>query len=395
MGFMASPKNYRFEPDGFAARIALAVLASAGIIYVNLAPVIVTGLAQSPEISSRTAGYVFSANMFGTAIGGLVITFLITHLEWRRTAIPLLGLLIGVDIMAVFVDNLSALTAIRFLHGLVGGALIGVGFSVISRIRNPEVTYSLLIFIQLSLGGLGIAVLTPFIPSMGMGIVWLSLAGFSIVTMLLIPFLDDYAFVKQADDDGDGGRAPWRVIILTLLALFLFQAGEMAAFAYVIEIGIGYAFEPEIVNMSVAVSLWIGAPAALLVAWWSLRSGRMRPICIGTSLIMASISLLLIDDSLAFLFANIGFGIFFSLTIPYLLGISSELDNKGQIAAFAGFTSSLGLATGPAVAAFILQSGQLTQVVQFSIVLLIASILLILVPARILDQRMKRGETQW
>ena len=121
----------------------------------------------------------------------------------------------------------------------------------------------------------------------------------------------------------------------------------------------------------------------------------MRPICIGTSLIMASISLLLIDDSLAFLFANIGFGIFFSLTIPYLLGISSELDNKGQIAAFAGFTSSLGLATGPAVAAFILQSGQLTQVVQFSIVLLIASILLILVPARILDQRMKRGETQW
>ena len=75
--------------NGLAARVGLAILASTGILYANFSPVIVSGLAQSSNFTSETAGYVFSANMYGTAIGGFAVIFLINQLNWRWTAFVL------------------------------------------------------------------------------------------------------------------------------------------------------------------------------------------------------------------------------------------------------------------------------------------------------------------
>ena len=58
-----------FAPNGLPARLALAVLGSAGILYANSGPVIVSGLTQSSNFTAETAAYVFFANMYGTAIG--------------------------------------------------------------------------------------------------------------------------------------------------------------------------------------------------------------------------------------------------------------------------------------------------------------------------------------
>jgi MFS family permease len=369
----------------------MAVLASAGILYANITPVIVSGLVQSAGYTGETAGYVFSSNMYGTALGGLAITFVITRINWRKTSVVLLTLLIVADALSAFTELPFALYSIRFFHGLVGGVLIGVGYSVITRVRNPEITFAILVFIQLGLGGAGTAVLMPLIASYGTSIIWLSLLGFSVLSLTLLPLLDNYAEPEhQALVDVPVSRAPLLVIVLALGGLFFYQAGQMAAFAYVIEIGTSYLFTPEFISLTVAVALWVGGPAALIVAWWSTRSGRLLPILLGTSITVIAIAMLLLRTPWIFVVANVCFGIFFSLTIPYLLGIASELDDSGQVAAIAGFVGSLGLATGPAIAATILGEGQLTQVIYFAICLLVVSATLIFLPARQLDTRVVR-----
>jgi len=387
--------SYRLNRDGFPARFVVAVLTSAGILYANITPVIVSGLVQSAGYTGETAGYVFSSNMYGTALGGLAITFVIRQINWRKISLILLTLLILADILSAFTDIPIALYSIRFIHGLVGGALIGVGFSVITRIKNPEITFAILIFIQLSLGGLATAVLMPLIITYGTSIIWLSLLGFSVLSLILLPLLDDYAVSENpALVDGPASRAPMLMIILALSALFFFQAGQMAAFAYVIEIGMSYLFSTEFISLTVAVALWVGGPAALIVAWWSTRSGRLLPILLGTFITVIAIAMLLMQIPWVFVVANVTFGIFFSLTIPYLLGIASELDDSGQVAAIAGFISSLGLATGPAIAALILGEGQLTQVIYFAIALLVISGILVVLPGRKLDTGTGHGSIE-
>ena len=274
--------GYSLARSGIPARIVLAVLTSAGILYANIVPVITYGVARSPGFTTDTAGFVFSVDMYGSAIGGFAIMFLVERLRWRPAAGALLGLLIGADLLSAWADGATALYAIRFVHGLVGGALIGVGMAVIARTEKPERTFAFLLVIQLGLGGAGVALLTPLIPTLGVSVVWLSLAAFSAVALILLPLLDDYAEkTSSASFEMSTGRAPWLAIALALASLFLYQAGQMSAFAYMIELGDHYRFDAGFISVAIAVSLWIGCPAALLVAWWSTRSGRLRPVTWG------------------------------------------------------------------------------------------------------------------
>jgi predicted MFS family arabinose efflux permease len=370
---------------------------SAGILYANVAPVIVSGLTQLEQFTAQSAGYVFSLNMAGTALGGLVAIFFVSRLPWRPAAAVLLAGLIGMDLASAQAIDPFWLCVLRFVHGLLGGLLIGVSLGVIARMVNPERTISIFIMLQLLLGGLLTILLTPMLVSQGPGIVWLSLIGLSLLALVLLPFLDDYPLPKQdgrASEQG-AGRAAWRYVLLAMLALFLFQSGEMAAFAYVIEIGLEHGFALDFIGSAVAASLWIGGPAALVVTWWSTRSGRLLPLSLSLGMLVASVSLLLVPAPSVYAMANIGFGVFFSISFPYLMGVASELDNRGQMGAVAAFAGNLGLASGPVEAGMLAGGGQYAVVVMAGVTALAISWILAVSPARMLDGRNRTGRVFW
>ncbi|MGE0623920.1 MAG: hypothetical protein AB7I04_10720 [Pseudomonadales bacterium] len=132
-------------PDGIPARLVLSVLESAGILYANLSPVIVSGLVQSGAFTGQTAGWIFSVNMVGTAIGGFVVLFFVRRLRWRPVSCVLLAVMILADLISVRVMDPEVLGSLRLVHGLSGGALIGVSMSVIARMLNPERTIAIFI----------------------------------------------------------------------------------------------------------------------------------------------------------------------------------------------------------------------------------------------------------
>ncbi len=385
-----------FAPNALPARLALAILGSAGILYANFSPVIVSGLTQSSYFTAETAAYVFAANMYGTAIGGLAAVFLVGYLNWRWSSVVLVVLLIVADVVSALVGATESLYAVRFVHGLIGGSLMGVAMSVIARTESPERTIAFSIVIQLSLGGLGAAVLIPQLPTYGVGVVWLSLIGLSVCTLMLLPFLGPYSKNKDVVSGSRVTQRPsWGHVSLAMAALFLFQSGQMAAFAYRVELGLHYELSASFISLVLAVSLWLGAPAALLVAWWSTRSGRLLPACLGGACMTVATGLLLLPDAIMFFVASIGFAVFFAITIPYLLGVASEMDNTGQMAAVGGFVNSLGLATGPAIAGVLLGDAEHYRVLLFACAVLAASVVAIFAPARMLDGRAKHRRVIW
>ena len=180
-----------------------------------------------------------------------------------------------------------------------------------------------------------------------------------------------------------------------MIALFLFQCGEMAAFSYVIELGFSYEFDAAFTSTAVALSLWVGGPAALLVTWWSTRSGRLQPFLLSALLMIASITLLLAPAQLPYLLANIGFGVFFSISFPYLMGMASEMDSTGRMGTIAAFAGNLGLATGPAIAGMLVGDDQFVRVLVFAIATVGVSVFLALGPAWMLDGINRTGKVDW
>ena len=186
------PGLRKAAPDGEIARVLLAFLATAGIFYVNIMPALVDGLVQGAGFSNRQAGMVGSSNVYGAAIGALIAVFIVKKIQWRTWAYGLLAALVTLDLLSMLVHRFEPLMVMRFLHGTMGGMLVGIGFAVMSRTAQADRTFGYLLVVQFGLGGLGLAVLPPLVSTYGTGVLFVALILFSLVTLAMVPFLTDY-----------------------------------------------------------------------------------------------------------------------------------------------------------------------------------------------------------
>lgn len=377
----------RAAPNGEIARVLLAFLASAGLFYVNIMPALVDGLIQGAGYSNRQAGLIGSSNVYGAALGALAVVFFVRRIPWRPVACVLLGLLIAMDLVSMVVRSFELVAAARFAHGVVGGMLVGVGFSIIARTREPDRTFGYLLLVQFGLGGLGLMLLPPLVPHFGTPVLFWSLIVFSGATLAMIPFLEDYPPVEtQARVLAAGGGVRVGPLVLSLLATFLFQAGNMAVFAYVIGLGEAAGLSTSFISPSLAAASWVGIGGAAVVILLSTRYGRTLPL-VAAVVLTAAFTWALHFSSVptVYLLANCIVGATWSMGIPYLLGMCAAFDGTGQMAAIGGFASKMGLATGPMLAALVIGEGDYALVVNLGAAIIAATMVLAWVPARLLD----------
>lgn len=379
----------QLERDSIAARFALSMVPTAGILYANLAPLIVSSLEQQPNFTPEAAGLVVASNMYGTTIGGLLVVALVRALPWRLSCTVLAALIAATDLTSIWVDDPFWLATIRFIHGLVGGAIMGFGSLLIVRAGQADRTFGIMIALQMLLGGLLAASLAPLMSSHGVFPVWLCLVGYSLLVLCVIPFLSDYEELEVSDHSvaASSYRAPMLIVAIAGFALFTFQAGQMAAYAYIYEIAQSFGFSDTFIGWTNAAGIWVGAPAALFAAYWSTRSGYVRPGLYGCALAAFAVAGLVVPSQLTYVVASLGLGMFFSFVIPYLLALVAEMDRTGRLASFGSFLSSFGLATGPFLAAVLLSMGAGYKViVWFGAVLMLIAAFSTILPGRYLEK---------
>ena len=381
-------KKGKVAPNGIAARLFLSFLATAGLFYVNIMPAIVDGLIEGLGFSSRQAGFVGSANVYGAAAGALIIVFLIKRLQWRKTAYMLLGGLMVMDLLSMLISIPEALIAFRFLHGVVGGALVGTGFAVIARTVNPDRTFGVLLVVQFGLGGLGNLYLPRLVPYFGTNILFAALITFSLVTLLMVPFLSDYKVPQDSATAATTQKSRIAVfpLALVLVSIFLFQAANMGLFAFIIGLGKNYGLELPFITTTLAASGWIGILGAVTVIALYTRFGRLRPLLVAMVLTIAgNWALHFSADPTVFFIANCSIGITWAFVIPYLLGMTAEFDKAGQMAALGGFASKMGLASGPLAGGILLVEDNYALLINVAVIALIISMLASIMPARVTD----------
>ncbi|MFN2165000.1 MAG: MFS transporter, partial [Anaerolineae bacterium] len=326
----------KVAPNGLAARVFLAFLATAGLFYVNIMPAIVSGLIEALHFSNQQAGAIASANMYGAAFGALLIVVVVRRIRWRPVSVTLLLCLIAVDLASMLLAHPTALVAMRFLHGFVGGMLVGTGFSVMARTEEPDRSFGMLLVVQFGLGGLGVMFIPGLVPVFGTPVLFASLIAFSVVTLAMLPFLPDY----EVDEDERRARAAAHAgvrrlpLALTLAAIFLFQAANMGLYAYIIGLGEHYGLQLPFISGTLGVAAWLGLAGAGLVVVVSDRMGYFRSLLAGILLTAISTWAYLYSNlPWVWIAANCVIGITWAYTIAYLLGLMSRFDTTGQMAA--------------------------------------------------------------
>ncbi len=380
------------NPDGTAAAIMLAFLATAGLFYVNIMPAIVDGLIQGLGFSNEAAGLVASINVYGASAGALAASFLVHRLSWKPTAVGLLVALIAVDLLSMMVDSVTGLTALRFVDGLIGGFLVGIGFSVIARTRNPDRVFGVLLVVQFGLGGIGLMILPQFVKTLGTPILFAALILVSLTTLLMLPFLDDYRVppphsVDQAPESPPGPTVSLRLIAPTLLGIFLFQAANMGVAAYIIPLGEAAGLPRDFISPVLGMANWIGLLGSGLVIVLSHRTGRLSPLVGG--LIVTFIGLLaflLSSHGSVYALANGITSITWSLVIPYLFGMCATFDRTGRFAVLGSFSSKIGLASGPLIAGYLTRNSDFSLLIWIAAAATLIATTAVIAPALSLDR---------
>jgi MFS family permease len=151
------------DPDGWIARIFLCFAATAGIVYVNIMPALVDALQAGLGFSIQEAGRIGSANTYGGALGAFTMAFIAPRLRWRRTLVVLTMALMAFDAGCLPLRGVSVMMVMRFMHGLVGGAMVGMAFFIIARNQNPGRTFGILMVLQFALSMGSLAVLPALV----------------------------------------------------------------------------------------------------------------------------------------------------------------------------------------------------------------------------------------
>ena len=379
------------SPNSMISSVFLAFLSTAGFFYINIMPALISGLEDGLGYSNQQAGAVGSANMYGAACGALLVIFLVRRIRWRPVACALLLALIGMDLLSMQVSQPTTLAVTRAVHGLVGGSLVGISFSIIARTAVPSRTFGVLLFVQFGLGGLGVMFLPGLVPTYGTQVLFWSLIAFSGVTLCMLPFLPDYPPTQAPNPAlvaprGGLSRPAW----LALIAVFTFQAANMGLYAFIIPLARHYGLVGDFITNTLGISAWIGLAGAGLVVLMALRFGNFLPLIIGSLLtVLATAALLLSDQPVVFFTANAVIGVTWAFVISYLLGLAAQFDSNGQLAAMSGFASKMGLASGPALFALILGADNFALIICVAVLILVLCTLAMWYPARLKDTELQ------
>ena len=369
--------------------LLFALLATAGFFYINIMSAIVDGLITALGFANAEAGLVGSANIYGASVGSLCAVFIVRHVRWRPALLALFLLMISIDLASTLIHAPGLLAAVRGVHGVIAGMSVGIVYSVMARLHSPDRAFGVLLVLQFGLGGLGVMFLPQLVPQFGARILFMVLAGLTalaLVSMLAVP----RALAENAKSEiTTGTPAGYRrcTVLLSLLALFLFQAGNMALAAFIIRLGEHAHLERGFIGDALGWATWIGSAGAVLVIVMGARYGRLRPLLAAFLLtLVGTAGFLWSSNPLVFLIANIGTAITWSFVVPYLFGMISRLDASGRLATLGGFVSKCGLASGPLVAGLLLRSDNFDLLIWLSVAVLALSAVAAFLAARQIDQ---------
>jgi predicted MFS family arabinose efflux permease len=380
-------------PNGITARILLSFLATAGLYYVNIMPALIDGLREGLHFSNKEAGLVGSLNMYGGACGALAIALLSPPRDWRAAARRMLLGLIVVDCISAFVTVPAILMGVRFVHGVIGGALVGLSFAIFARTEAPDRTFGMLLIVQAFAGGIGVMFLPLLVPVFGTRVLFAALIAFSLVTLAMLAFLDEYK-VKVKRETAEEGvvflRGPF---LLALCAVFAFQAANMGLYAFIIGLGKNAGLEIHFISQTLGAANWIAMLGALLVVLMSTRFGVALPIL--TGIVLTFIGCWALFDcgvSWVWIASNVVTSITWNLVIAYLLGMCARFDAFGRTAVWGGFASKMGLAFGPMLGAYTVGESRYSALIAVSLVLLALAFLCAAIPALMLDRQRRREQ---
>ena len=356
----STPARLAIAGEGEGGIIFSVIAASAvALLVLTTGPLLVGVYVTTLELSARSAGLLFSLEMFGFMVGAIAMFALLLRNRWQVVTAAL-AVMTGANVLCVFADAILLLAVCRCLSGFGAGILMTMTMLVIGRLRNPDAIYGLWTVGQLSLGAVGLLVFPVVMAAIGLPGFFAIIASLSAMLFATVRFYSPTAPAfgppQGAVRKDAGPILGW----VCLAGIFVYYAGQAAVWAYLERIGISWALQPDTVSLILFAGLLAGIVGASLAVLVSNRAGRVIPVTASLALSAVSIGILTISgDGTRFGLAVLLFNLAWYLFLPYGSAVIAEVDRNGKLLTGLAVVFPGSLAAGPAAAALLVRDGEL------------------------------------
>ncbi|WP_169335545.1 MFS transporter [Dasania marina] len=357
------------SPYAIATLVALGALTSFVLI---IAPGLVGAFVSELGLTPQQAGYLISADMAGMGLATLPALLWLNKVNWRKVILPCLVLLAVCHLITANLSSFSELLIIRFVSGLLGGTAMSICLASIGMTDNPDRNFGLWVVGQLCVGTVGLALMPHIVPMWGVKSVFL-IAALALVVLAfffkMIPQGRTAKHIEAANDKTETGYRPLLLACLGISGIYLFYIALSGVWSYLERIGNASGLDAKTIGYHLSVASFMGIVGALSATVLNKRIGRVIPGVAGFITVLISLLLLLGDTSeMAYLMGASLFKFAWTFVLPFLLASIASTDKTGRAIVVANIFMGGGLATGPAVAALLINGTNYMPVIWLGIV---------------------------
>lgn len=377
-------------PAGRLLPLFLVALAgSYGAMAVSMLPSLVNSWMVYRGLDSGTAGLVAMGNILGATTALAVSTILVTRFGLVRIMACGLVLAAGCDLGSLLADGTAVLAVLRIACGFGLGLMVAAATNWIGRDAQADRGFGIYVTLQFVLAAVLLILAAKLEPSLGYAAVYTALLSLAVVTLVLLPVLARLPGgepVAARADTGEpgGGRVHWRIAVLSLATMFLFNTAAVGLWAYMLNFGMAVGLSAEGASSLLALSSICGIPGGLLVLAIGARFGRLAPILIALGVFVTTLVFFAAGGAtaLAFIIGLVLQNIAWNFVYPYFQGLQSALDPTGRLPVWGILCASLGSAIGPALLGALVDGTRYADAFWLAAALMTASAAAAIVPAR-------------
>ncbi|NBF09182.1 MFS transporter [Pseudomonas sp. Fl4BN1] len=322
------------------------------------APALSMELAAKIGLTPTQIGAMFSLELICSSLATLPAFFWLRSAHWQRWALLFMGLYIGGNLLSAFLleRHFSVFLLARGLTALAAGSLLILCTRSVARLADRGRAFGSIIFSQLILGTVGMAILPLAFRHVGPG------ACFALQALLMLGCLALYRHFAHECPAPAPGVGPARSSfsrpgLLGVASIFLLYICLGGIWTFISALQAPTAMDRELLDQLLTLSSAmgiLGAGAATL-----LGRDQYRGLCLllgFAALILALLVMATVPQVGAAFVAVLVFKFAWTLLVPFMLTVISLHDRQGGLINLTNLVLGLGLASGPALCGYLLET---------------------------------------
>jgi predicted MFS family arabinose efflux permease len=369
---------------GAATPVLGIVVAVASSLTPVILPLLLTVASRVFRLSAASAGRVEAAEMLGFAAGSVLVSALLSRITVARLMGVSMLVFIGGNLLTIAVGA-KILLPLRFAIGVGEGAGCAANAAIVAGTDAPERYFGIMLC-ALSVVAAAILRLYPTVAAVaGPYAVYWILACAGLLALPAAAFAGKSTEAARASPGASAAplnRTALLAVAAGLIGIMASFAAWATIWAYAASIGHWSGLSPQATDVVLSYATLAGMAGAGLAILLGPRLGNAIPLMVGGMVMAASVMFVITRLTPATfppaILAWMG-GLQFSS--PYMVAVMSQADREGRAASLCIAAQTLGMSIGPALGAFVVNSGSGTVLGSLAFILLAPSFLVILAVA--------------